>query len=145
MGEQKLSDIPGLHWKEFQMPKPYGLDADTPFDRPLMEAEEAMEVKQVLIIPQDGISGGDDGRTRKVINVGSNGAGSTVVAEKTYGAGDDLAAYVPDELTLSGTEANLRLAKGDVLKYESAVTESGVAEGDFAIRIAFLYKLPPTS
>lgn len=144
MGEQKLADIPGIHSKEFVLDNT--VDADTDRELPLFAAEEEMEVTEVQLIPRANAAGHDDNRRiRSLINKGTNGAGATVVASKDYVAGVSLLAFRADTLTLSATEANLRLAKGDVVALKSQIAGLGVAEPEMAVKVSYLYKKAPTA
>lgn len=67
-------------------------------------------------------------RTLTVTNRGQAGAGSTAVASYALTSGNNLVADDAKELTLSGTPANLVVAQGDVLTFDSVHAASGLAD-----------------
>lgn len=67
-------------------------------------------------------------RTFSVVNTGAAGDGTTSVAAVTTNASNSFVAYDEKALTLSATAAHRVLAAGDVLKFNSAVAASGVAD-----------------
>lgn len=73
--------------------------------------------------------------TSSLLNGGSDGSGTTVVASKEYDTGTDIVALDPNTLTNSGTAANLLLTAGDVLVYDKTEAGSGLADPDKALEI----------
>jgi hypothetical protein len=53
------------------------------------------------------------------------GLGSTAVAAKSFITGEDMVAFAPEDITVSGTAANLDVAEGDVLTIDKTVTSTG--------------------
>lgn len=77
--------------------------------------------------------------TRKVslINKGQSGAGSTVVATLQFNSGTNATGYDETAITLSGTAANLNVAAGDVLAWQSDSVGTGLADPGGLVAITF--------
>lgn len=73
---------------------------------------------------------GADTNTRKVVlvNKGQSGSGSTVVATLQFNSGVNTTASDEKAITLSGTSADLVVAAGDVLQWQSTHLASGIAD-----------------
>ena len=70
-----------------------------------------------------------DSRTGKVVNKGAAGAGTTAPATKAFTSGVNAAADDETTITLSVTEADLVVAEGDVLVWQSLhVGSTGLAD-----------------
>lgn len=67
-------------------------------------------------------------RTLQVTNRGQAGSGTTAVASYALTSGNNLVADDEKDLTLSGTPANLVVAAGDVLGFDSVHAASGLAD-----------------
>lgn len=67
-------------------------------------------------------------RTFSVINKGAAGSGTASVAAVTSNASNSFTAYDEKALALSGTAANLAVAAGDVLMFNSDANADGVAD-----------------
>lgn len=85
-------------------------------------------------LPSADVTGAStDNATLTVVNKGSDGNGTTVVAELALASGVNMADYDEKAITLSATAASLNLAEGDVLALTIAkggsglVTPAGVA------------------
>lgn len=69
---------------------------------------------------------GTNFQTLQVRNGTSSGAGTVVVASRSWAAANS-AANTPEQITLSGTAANLEVKAGDILHVVSSVSGTGVA------------------
>ena len=86
-------------------------------------------VTAVRYLPAAGITGANTNtRTLSVTNRGSAGAGSTAVASLQFVSGTNATAHDDKAITLSGTAANLVVAAGDVLTFESTHNGTGIAD-----------------
>ena len=85
------------------------------------EAPFAGVVTAVSYTPKANVTGAASpaSRTLSVINKGQDGNGTTVVASLALLSGVNLLDYDETALTLSGTPANLNVAAGDVLEFNS--------------------------
>lgn len=119
--------------------------ADAPAAAATVAASEAVEapfdgtVTAVTYTPTATITGvATNNRTIQVVNRGQSGAGSTVVATLTFGAGTNAAAFDETAVPLSGTPANLTVAAGDILEFRSSANGTGLADpgGRVAVTIA---------
>lgn len=80
-------------------------------------------------IPTATITGAaTNNRRLRLINKGQAGAGSTIMAEVQYAAGVNATAYDESAVTLSATPANLVVAAGDVLAWESTHIGTGITD-----------------
>jgi len=97
---------------------------------PIGIAPFAGTVTGVRYIPTSVLTGADtNSRTANVYNRGQAGAGTTVVASKAFTAGVNAPANDGTDITLSGTGANLVVAAGDALDWESLhVGGTGLAD-----------------
>lgn len=81
------------------------------------------------LIPDSAITGAATNNRRvRVINKGQDGTGTTIVAELAFASGVNAAVSDETALPVSGTPANLEVAAGDVLAYESTAIGTGIAD-----------------
>jgi hypothetical protein len=80
-------------------------------------------------------------RSVTLVNKGQTGAGSTSMATLQFDSGVNTVAADEKTITLSGTAANLVVAAGDVLQWQSAAVGTGIADpgGLVAVTIAANY------
>jgi hypothetical protein len=67
-------------------------------------------------------------RSVSLVNKGQSGAGSTVIATLQFNSGVNTVASDETTITLSGTAANLNVAAGDVLQWQSTAVGTGIAD-----------------
>jgi hypothetical protein len=67
-------------------------------------------------------------RSASLVNKGQAGTGTTVVATLQFDSGVNTVANVPKALNLSATPANLAVAAGDVLQWQSTHVGTGIAD-----------------
>lgn len=93
-------------------------------DQTIGEAPFAGTVTGVTYTPESNITGANtDTRTLTVVNKGSDGNGTTVVATLALTSGVNANDFDEKTFTLSGTAADLVVAAGDILAFVS--THSG--------------------
>lgn len=93
------------------------------------EAPFAGVVTRVAYIAAAAVTGANTNtRTLQATNRGAAGAGTTAIAAYALTSGNNLAASDAKEFTLSGTPANLVVAKGDVISFDSTHAASGLAD-----------------
>jgi hypothetical protein len=86
-------------------------------------------VTEVSYIPDATITGAaTNNRTLNLINKGSDGTGSTVIATLQFVNGVNIAASDEGLLTLSATPANLNVNQDDVLALQSLHVGTGIAD-----------------
>lgn len=86
-------------------------------------------ITAVKIVPNAVITGAaTNNRKHTLFNRGGAGAGTTAVATRQYVSGTNAAIKVTTALTLSGTAADLVVAEGDVLEFESLHILTGIAD-----------------
>ncbi len=95
-------------------------------------------VASVKYIPKAAITGADT-NTRKVTlyNRGQDGSGSTVVAQLQYNSGVNAVKWDENSVTLSGTSANLNVAEGDILTWNSLHVGTGLADPGGCVVVEF--------
>lgn len=95
----------------------------------LGEGVEGSTVTKVAYLPTAAVTGANTNtRTLNLVNKGNAGAGTTVVATLALVSGVNLTAHDENAITLSGTAANLVVAAGDVLEWQSTHAASGLAD-----------------
>jgi hypothetical protein len=100
------------------------------------EAKENSDVSEAAIFPNASITGAATNNRRfRVINRGTDGTGTTVVAELATASGVNPAAGDEVALTLSGTAANLEVSAGDVIGFEDGVNGTGQTHGGLTARV----------
>lgn len=100
------------------------------------EVPYAATVTLVEFIPLAAITGAaTNNRTHSVTDRGAAGAGNTQVASLNYAAGVNAAQYASKQITLSGTPANLQVAAGDVLTFDSLHVGTGIADPGGRVRV----------
>lgn len=67
-------------------------------------------------------------RTLSLLNGGAAGTGTTSMASKNFANGTNATAQSDTVITLSGTAANLVVAAGDVLQWDSLHVGTGLAD-----------------
>ena len=101
-----------------------------------MDVQFPGTVTAVTYIPSSTITGAaTNNRTVSLVNKGAAGSGSTVIATLTFASGTNASANVETALTLSGTAANLVVAAGDVLQWQSVANGTGLADPGGLTRI----------
>jgi hypothetical protein len=86
-------------------------------------------VTGVSYTPDASITGANTNtRLIRVVNRGTTGAGTTVVASLQFDSGVNATAGDERALTLSGTAANLNVAEGEILAFESNAVGTGIAD-----------------
>lgn len=77
-------------------------------------------------------------RTLSLINRGSAGAGTTVVASLALLSGVNLVAFDEKDITLSATAADLVVTEGDILEFRSApVGGTGLVDPGGTVSVTF--------
>jgi hypothetical protein len=95
----------------------------------LGEAPYAGTVTAVRYIPSATITGANtNSRTVTVTNRGQAGAGSTNVATLALVSGVNATGHDDKAITLSGTPANLVVAAGDALTFDSTHVGTGITD-----------------
>lgn len=110
-----------------------GSDKDTVVGR----APFAGTITAVTYTPDAQLTGANtESRTLSVINKGADGNGTTSVATKAFTSGVNANDFDETALTLSGTAANLVVADGDILAFNSLhVGSTGLADPGGKVRI----------
>lgn len=113
-------------------PSPEGwATAGTESVEPVFRAPHDLTVTAVYFIPGGDVSDDPSHYADLILkNLGDDGTGTTVVANRATDAADgsdDQEDGVPWELDLSATEANLQVDAGEVLAIEKDTTGDGVA------------------
>src|SRR5690348_11223397 len=121
-----MTEAPLVRTFEHEVPAVVlGSDQTTEFN----EAPYAGTVSAVNFVPVSAITGANTNtRAVSLINKGQAGSGTTVVATLEFDSGVNATANVPKALTLSGTAANLVVAQGDVLAWQSTHIGTGIAD-----------------
>lgn len=95
----------------------------------IIQVDTAGVVKSVSYVPAAAITGAaTNNRTLSLVNKGAAGAGTTVIATLNFASGTNAAADVARAITLSGTAANLAVAVGDILQWQSTHIGTGIAD-----------------
>lgn len=138
MAMRALQDIPGTHIKAVYVP---AVTAGTDKKYPLFRAEADITITAAYFIPQANITGQDTNTmTVKVINAGTDGSGTTLIASKAYTSGNNATALKPEALTLSTTAANLDIDAGEVIAYFNDQAGTGLNCPEGVIEVHFQYK-----
>jgi hypothetical protein len=100
-------------------------------------APRASAVTSVTYTPSATITGAaTNTRSVSLVNLGQNGAGATVVATLQFNNGVNAPVGVPKTIPLSGTPANLQLAAGDVLQWQSTHVGTGIVDPGGLVSVA---------
>jgi hypothetical protein len=95
----------------------------------ILRAPADATVSAVTYAPVTAITGANTNtRSVSLVNKGQSGAGSTVIATIQYNSGVNAAAADENTITLSGTPANLNIAAGDILQWQSTAVGTGIAD-----------------
>ena len=106
-----------------------GAAAAADLTTPMGHVPFAGTVTGVRYIPTSVLTGADtNSRTLRVYNRGQAGAGTALVASKAFTSGVNAPANDATDITLTGTAADLVVAQGDVLDFESLHVASGLAD-----------------
>lgn len=95
----------------------------------------------VWVVPRDGtvsavsyatvtaITGANTNtRSVSLVNKGTDGSGTTVIATLQFNSGVNTTAAVPKTITLSGTASDLLVTAGQVLQWQSTAVGTGIAD-----------------
>jgi hypothetical protein len=94
-------------------------------------------VTGVTYTPEANITGAATNNRRvAVVNRGTDGSGTTVVAELTFDSGVNATAGDEKTITLSETAANLDVDAGEVLAYVSDANNTGLADPGGLVQIS---------
>lgn len=106
------------------------VSAGSDLETDLLVVDMAGTVSSVKYVASTALTGANtDSRTINLVNKGQSGAGTTVIATKAFTSGVNAAADDDTTITLSGTAANLVVADGDVLVWQSNhVGSTGLAD-----------------
>ena len=98
-------------------------------DQTVGEAPFAATVSSVSYTPEANITGtATNFRTLRLVNKGSDGAGTTVVASLAFSSGAVTAtAFDEKAITLSAVEGATTVAQGDVLVWDETIAGTGLA------------------
>lgn len=101
------------------------------------EAEFAGTVTGVTYTPDAQLTGANtESRTCSLINKGQDGNGTTVVATKAFVSGVNANDFDETAITLSATPANLVVAEGDILSWNSLhVGSTGLADPGGKVKV----------
>lgn len=98
----------------------------------------ARTIQAVSYIPQATQNGADtNSRTLTLYNRGTDGLGTTVVAQLALTSGVNLTDNVAKVITLSATPANLEIPANAVLEWESLAVGTGIADPGGLVEIQF--------
>lgn len=113
------------------------VSAGTAQDQTISEAPFAGTVSLVEFIPEADITGAATNfRTFRVVNKGTDGNGTTVVASLAFSSSGVTASdFDSKAITLSATAANLVVAEGDVLAWDETVAGTGLATPGGKVRV----------
>lgn len=93
-------------------------------------------VTSVTYTPDGTITGAaTNNRTVQLVNKGQSGAGSTVIATLNFANGTNATAGDEKTIPLSGTPANLVVAAGDVLEWQSNAVGTGIADPGGLVKV----------
>jgi hypothetical protein len=99
-------------------------------------AEYAGVVTSVTYTPNATITGAaTNNRTVNLVNKGQTGVGTTVIATLNFGNGTNATAGDEKAITLSGTAANLVVASGDVLEWQSVHIGTGITDPGGLVKV----------
>ena len=128
--------------KVYQNPVQPQATAGSNLNQVVFRVDSAGTVSAVTYAPVTAITGANTNtRSVSLVNKGQSGAGSTVIATIQYNSGVNAAAADENTVTLSGTPANLVVAAGDLLQWQSTAVGTGIADpgGLVCVTVAATY------
>jgi hypothetical protein len=103
---------------------------------PATKVPFAATVTAVEYIAAAAITGAaTNNRIVTLANKGAAGSGTTAVATKTFASGTNAVAAASTTVTLSATAADLVVAAGDVLQWQSTINGTGLADPGGLVRV----------
>lgn len=134
MGAQNYSPTPDVDVVSASVPPISTIGNDG--THTLGEVRRDGTVTSATLIPDTAITGAATHHRRvRVINKGADGTGTTIVAELIFINGVNAGVTDEKALTLSGTAANLEVAAGEVLAYESTHIGNGIADPGGVVQV----------
>jgi copper(I)-binding protein len=86
-------------------------------------------VTSVTYTPAAGVTGANTNtRSVSLVNKGTDGSGSTVIATLQFNSGVNATAAVPRTITLSATASDLQITSGQVLQWQSTAVGTGITD-----------------
>jgi hypothetical protein len=127
----------GAHQVPVQPQATAGNDTNTN----VMVVQRDGTVSAVTYSPVTAITGANTNtRSVSLVNKGTDGTGTTVVATLQFNSGVNAAAATPTTVTLSGTPANLAVTAGQVLQWQSTHVGTGIADPGGLVVVALAAK-----
>ncbi len=135
----QLNQIAGDHSRQAYVPGQ--ATAGTADTWPVFKAAAPVKITGVSWVPAAAVTGAATNNFALAVqNKGQAGAGTTAVtATKTYALATDGVAHDAEELTLSTTDADLKMVAGDVLVLVRTVNGTGLAMPDGLCEVRFQY------
>lgn len=128
----QLQDLRGDH--VFAIPVAGQATAATADEFAALVAPFDLKITGVKWVPAAAITANATNYFTLTLRNRSTGAGTALPAQRSYAATNSTA-FVDEAMTLSGTEADLLVAKDDVLTVEKLVTGTGLAMPDGVVQI----------
>lgn len=101
--------------------------AGTPSEAVICRAPFAGTLSAARYIPEADITGvATNNKAVRIRNRGSDGNGTTVMAELVFASGTNATDFTASTVTLSGTAANLACAAGDIITCQTVVNGTGM-------------------
>jgi hypothetical protein len=126
----------------YQTPVQPQATAGSNLNQVVFRVDSAGTVSAVTYAPITAITGANTNtRSVSLVNKGQAGSGTTVVATIQYNSGTNATAGDENTVTLSGTPANLVVAAGDILQWQSTAVGTGIADpgGLVCVTVAATY------
>jgi hypothetical protein len=128
----QVKDLRGDH--VFAIPVPGQATAGTADEFVALVAPFDMTITRVKWVPTTAVTANGSNYFTLTLRNRTTGAGTALAAQRSYAATNSTA-FAAEDMTLSGTEAALNVAAGDVLTIEKLVTGTGLAMPDGTVQI----------
>ncbi|MEU4576617.1 hypothetical protein [Nonomuraea sp. NPDC023979] len=128
----QVKDLRGDH--VFAIPVAGQATASTADEFVAMVAPFDMTITRVKWVPTTAVTANGTNYFTLTLRNRTTGAGTALPAQRSYAATNSVA-FAAEDMTLSGTEAALNVAAGDVLTVEKLVTGTGLAMPDGTVQI----------
>lgn len=108
-------------------------------DSEVGEAPFALTVTDVSYTPVSALTGANtESRTLTLYNRGTDGTGTTIVAQRAFVSGQNIAADDEGVITLSATPANLNVPVGAILEWVSLhIGATGLADPGGLVQVEY--------
>lgn len=127
MGKHPFSRIPGMTFTRLVGSGAAASPLAATVNNGRFIAHKDLKIKKAQVVSEAAVTGADTNSvTLKLINLKTDGSGTTAIASLALTSGNNLVQDTPKALTLSATAADLLVQAGEVLTFQETKVGNGM-------------------